>query len=159
MIEPPHDLSIQCDVIQIKSFLHTLKLSLSKKQSLSVLDSSNFNPKSVSIPKTKIIVKQAADYPVLAGFPRITEELHLSGLQRKSFDRQILKLQSLRILNLSQNQLSSIPQELGNLPNLQELNLSDNLLGKNPMTKWTWLNGLKISKTLVSLNLSSNQVI
>lgn len=152
-------MNIQSDVIQLKSFLHLLKLGLTKKQNLSVLNLSNLNPKKITAPKTKVIIKQASDYPVLAGFPRITEELHLSGLQRKSFDRQILKLQSLRILNLSQNQLTSIPQELGALPNLQELNLSDNLLGKNPISKWSWLNGLNISKTLRSLNLNSNQVI
>lgn len=159
LTEPPHDIIIQCDALQLKSFLHTLKLGLTKKENLSVLNLSNLNPKNITVPKTKVVIKQSADYPVLKGFPRTTEELHLSGLERKSFDRQILKLQSLKVLNLSQNQLTSIPQELGGLPNLQELNLSDNLLGKSPISKWLWLNGLNISKTLQSLNLSSNQVI
>jgi LRR-repeat protein 1 len=119
----------------------------------------DINSKSIDIlPKTKIIISKASDYPILKGFPRFTEQLFLSGLQRKSFDCQILKLRNLRVLNLSQNQLTNLPQELGMLPNLQELNLSDNQFGKSPLSKWSWMNGANIRRTLCSLNLSSNKV-
>ncbi|KAJ8672902.1 hypothetical protein QAD02_004163 [Eretmocerus hayati] len=159
LIEPPQDLNIKSDAIQLKSFLHVLKLGLSKKLNPAVLTLSNLNPKNLSNAlKKRIVIKQASDYPVLEGFPRTTEELHLSGLQRRSFDRQILKLQGLRILNLSENQLTNIPHELGMLPNLQELNLSDNLLGKGPINKWSWMSGVNISKSLCLLNLNSNQM-
>ncbi|XP_066602235.1 uncharacterized protein [Prorops nasuta] len=64
------------------------------------------------------------------GFPKITKELHVMELNRKSFDRQILILQSLTILNLSDNLISSLLKELDNLPCLQELYLAHNQLGK-----------------------------
>lgn len=159
LIEPPVDINLQGDKLQIKSFLNVLQLCLNKKLDPAVLTLSNLTPKTLkAAPKTKIFIKQKSEYPVCEGFPRVTEELHIVDLQRKSFDRQILKLQSLRILDLSQNQITSIPTELGNLPNLQELNLSDNQLGKSPITKWTWMSGSKISRNLRLLNLSSNQV-
>ena len=157
--EPPVDINIQCDAIQLKSFLHVLKLGLSNKIDHKILTLSNLNPKTLkAAPKTKIVIRQPSDYPVLQGFPRVTEELHILGLQRRSFDRQILKLQSLRVLNLSENQLTNLPQELGTLPNLQEFNVSNNRLGKSPISKWSWLNGNNIAKNLRLLNLSSNEV-
>ncbi|XP_016837509.1 leucine-rich repeat protein 1 [Nasonia vitripennis] len=157
--EPPHDINISCDPIQLKSFLHVLKLGLSKKLDPAVLTLSNLNPKPIKAPpKTKIVIKQTSEYPVLQGFPRTTEELCLAGLQRKSFDRQILKLQSLRILNLSDNNITSLPRELGTLAKLQELNVSGNQLGKGPISKWSWLSCSNIAKNLRLLNLSNNQM-
>ncbi|XP_053989160.1 leucine-rich repeat protein 1 [Hylaeus volcanicus] len=154
-LEPPHDLVIQSDIIQLKSFIHTLKLALSKKVNLSVLTISNLNPKSLSaIPKIKVVVNKSSDYPTLEGFPRTTEELYLVGSNRLSLDKQILKLQSLRILNLSSNRISSIPKELGYLQHLQELNLSQNLLNKG--TNWVWLDQGPIKSNLKLLDISNN---
>ncbi|XP_011500986.1 PREDICTED: leucine-rich repeat protein 1 [Ceratosolen solmsi marchali] len=159
IIEPSHDINIQCDPIQLKSFLHVLKLILLKKFTSPLSTLSDYNKKSINIvPKTKIIISKVLDYPTLKGFPKITEQLYLCGLQRKSFDCQILKLHNLKILNLSQNQLTNLPQELGMLPNLQELSLSDNQFGKCPISKWSWMNGSNITKTLRSLNLSCNKL-
>lgn len=157
--EPPHDLIIQCDAIQLKSFMHTLKLGISKKVDPSVLAISNLNPKAInSVPKTKVVINKNSEYPTLEGFPRTTEELHLVRLNRKSFDRQILKLQSLRILNLSENQISSLPKELGSLPNLQQLILSQNQLNKVPLSKWVWLNQSAIRSSLRLLDISDNSL-
>lgn len=157
MIEPPHDLIIQSDTIQLKSFIHILKLAISKKADPSVLAISNLNPKDVtSIPKTKVVVNKPSEYPTLGGFPRTTKELHLTGLNRKSFDRQILRLQSLRVLDLSNNQISSIPTELGALEHLQELILSQNRLSK--ALKWTWLEQTAIKTNLKLLDISDNSV-
>ncbi|XP_014214439.1 leucine-rich repeat protein 1 [Copidosoma floridanum] len=156
---PVEDISIRCDPLQLKSFLHVLKLALSGKMNPAVMNLSNLEPKKINtLLKTKIVIKSAANYPVLEGFPRTTEELHLAALERRSFDRQILKLQSLKFLNLSDNQLTSLPQELGMLPNLQELHLANNQLGKSPISKWSWMNGSKIVKNLHLLNMSSNQL-
>ncbi|XP_034181315.1 leucine-rich repeat 47 [Osmia lignaria lignaria] len=158
MIEPPHDLIIQSDTIQLKSFIHILKLVISKKADPSVLTISNLNPKDVtSIPKTKVVVNKPSEYPTLEGFPRTTKELHLTGLNRKSFDRQILRLQSLRVLDLSNNQISSIPTELGALEHLQELILSQNRLNK--ALKWTWLEQTAIKTNLKLLDISDNSLI
>ncbi|XP_015117951.1 leucine-rich repeat protein 1 isoform X2 [Diachasma alloeum] len=158
--EPPHDLNIQCDAIQLKSFLRTLQLGLSKKLDASVLCISNMNPKSIAqAPKTKVTIKNKADYPVLQGFPRTTEELNIVGLERKSFDRQILRLQSLRVLNLSDNKITSLPKELASLPCLIELIVSNNALGSGGRNKWTWMNEGTLSKTLKLLDLSGNGLI
>ncbi|XP_031847023.1 leucine-rich repeat 47 [Nomia melanderi] len=155
LIEPPHDLIIQADIIQLKSFIHVLKLGMSKQIDPSILTVSNLNPKSISsVPKIKVVINKSSEYPTLEGFPRTTEELHLVGLNRKSFDRQILRLQSLRILNLSNNQISSVPKELGLLQHLQELNLSQNRLDK--AVKWTWLDQPAIKNNLKLLDISNN---
>ncbi|XP_063973495.1 leucine-rich repeat protein 1 [Diachasmimorpha longicaudata] len=155
--EPPHDLNIQCDSILLKSFLRTLELGLCKKLDPSVLGVSNMNPKNiVQAPKTKVTIKTKADYPVLQGFPRTTEELNIVGLERKSFDRQILKLQSLRVLNLSDNKITSLPKELSALPSLTELIVSNNSLGSGGNNKFGWMGEGNLSKTLRLLNLSGN---
>ncbi|XP_076291257.1 leucine-rich repeat 47 [Lasioglossum baleicum] len=157
LIEPPHDLIIQADMIQLKSFMHTLKLGMSKQIDASILAISNLNPKCMtSVPKIKVVVNKSSEYPTLEGFPRTTEELYLVGLNRKSFDRQILRLQSLRILNLSNNQISSLPKELGLLQHLQELNLSQNRLDK--AVKWVWLDQPAIKNNLKLLDISSNML-
>ena len=153
--DPPHDLIIKSDIIQLKSFIHILRLVVSKKIDPSVLAISNLNPKSIgSIPKVKVVINKSSEYPTLEGFPRMTEELHLAGLNRKSFDRQILRLQSLRILNLSNNQISSLPKELGILQHLQELYLSQNRLEKT--VKWAWLDQVPIKSNLKLLDISNN---
>lgn len=157
LIDPPHDLIIQSDTLQLKSFIHTLKLGISKKVDPSILPISNLTPKSLgSIPKTKVVVNKSSEYPTLEGFPRTTKELHLAGLNRISFDKQILKLQSLRILNLSNNQISSLPKELGSFQHLQELNLSQNLL--NIAVNWIWLDQITIQCNLKLLDISNNLV-
>ncbi|XP_014227683.1 leucine-rich repeat protein 1 [Trichogramma pretiosum] len=159
IVEPPLDINIKGDPLQVHLFMDVLKLYLTKKITSEKFTLIPSNKKNLLVQtKTKITIKKSCEYPVLKGFPRTTEELNLIGLQRKSFDRQILKLQSLRILDLSENQLSSLPKELGDLPNLRELNLSKNQLGKFPITKWSWLKGTKIMTNLCLLNLSGNQL-
>lgn len=128
-----------------------------KKIDPAVLSVSNGNPKTLITLKTKVVITKKSDYPVLEGFPRTTEILHLAKLERKSFDRQILRLQSLRILDLSENQLSSLPNELGTLPNLTELYLASNRL-KFHFSKSSWMDGTSIRKNLKLLDISSNQV-
>ncbi|OAD57513.1 Leucine-rich repeat protein 1 [Eufriesea mexicana] len=157
LIQPPHDLIIQSDIIQLKSFLHILKLGITKKIDSSVLDILNLNPKCMSsAPKIKVVVNKSSEYPTLEGFPRTTEELYLVGLNRKSFDRQILKLQSLRILNLSNNQICSLPNELGTLQHLQQLILSQNRLHKS--LKWIWLDQIAVRSNLKLLDISNNML-
>ncbi|KOC65409.1 Leucine-rich repeat protein 1 [Habropoda laboriosa] len=160
LIEPPYDVIIQSDTIQLKSFIHILKLGLRNKLDPSILAISNLNPKKmnpVSNLKIKVTINKSSEYPTLEGFPRTTEELYLVGLNRKSFDRQILRLQSLRILNLSNNLISSLPKELGTLHHLQELILSKNRLDK--VTKWAWLDQVAIRSNLKLLDISNNLLV
>lgn len=159
-IEPPHNLYLTSDAIQLKSFLLVLKQSLDKNANLSVLSISNLKPKKLTEAlRTKIVVKSVKNYPTLEGFPRTTEKLYITNLERKNFDRQILKLQNLRVLDLSENRITSLPSELGALPNLQELNVAGNNLGQNQGAKsWSWLNHKKVAENLKLLNLSSNNV-
>ncbi|CAK9821529.1 Leucine-rich repeat protein 1 [Anthophora retusa] len=160
LIEPPYDLIIQSETIQLKSFIHILKLGLSNKLDPSILAVSNLNPKKMNVVsnlKTKVTINKSSEYPTLEGFPRTTEELHIAGLSRKSFDRQILRLQNLRILNLSNNQISSLPKELGILRHLQELILSQNRLGK--VSKWAWLDQVPIRSNLKLLDISNNLLV
>lgn len=157
--EPAHDLVIQADPLLLKSFLRVIKLAFDKNASKSepkvpVLNEKYFRPKV----QTKCVVTSNAEYPTLQGFPRTTQHLVIADLQRKSFDRQILRLDQLRLLDLSKNCIRSLPAELGTLPNLAELILAENQLGKSPKTSWTWLNGDAIKKKLVTLDLGKNEL-
>lgn len=165
LIQPCHDLIIQSDSIQLKSFLRILNQIINRHSQHDVLINQYtvmpnvfFNSNQFSLGKVKVVVKKKSEYPTLQGFPRTTEQLILSGLSRKSFDRQILHLQSLRILDLSDNNISYLPKELGTLPHLQQLLLSQNNLGKSPRLKWKWLEQTAIKHNLHFLDISSNSV-
>lgn len=164
LIEPCHDLIIQSDAIQLKSFLNVLKHMYKKDtadgycKDIDKYISSNttFNSNQF-FSLSKVVVKKKSEYPILQGFPKTTEQLILSGLNRKSFDRQILTLQSLRLLDLSNNEISFLPKELGTLPHLQTLNLSHNKLGKKSVqSKWTWLQQIALKNNLYILDISDN---
>ncbi|XP_029166333.1 leucine-rich repeat protein 1-like [Nylanderia fulva] len=163
LIGPCHDLIIQSDAIQMKSFLNVLKhicknctmdgycKDIDKYiSSFTTFSSNQF------FSLNKVVVKKKSEYPILQGFPKTTEQLFLSGLNRKSFDRQILTLQSLRLLDLSNNDISFLPKELGTLPHLQSLNLSHNKLGKSAQSKWTWLQQVALKNNLYILDISDN---
>lgn len=157
LIEPCHDLIIQGDATQLRSFLRVLKLVLSKKYDLSVPVVSNLNPKSIcSQPNTKVVVKKMSKYSS-TGFPKGTTELLVCNLKQKTFDRHILRLHCLRSLNLSNNQIVSLPVELGIcLPQLRELIVSNNRLGIS--AKWAWLDQEPIQKNLLFLDLRYNYI-
>lgn len=159
--EPLIDLNIKCiNTIELKSFLHILKMGLDDKINISTLSISNLSAKTMApAPKKKVTIKNKADYPVLEGFPRTTEELIIIGLERKSFDRQILRLQSLRSLDLTNNLINNLPKELGLLPHLKTLILGHNSLGlARNSNAWSWLEGDCIRKNLQVLDLRGNGV-
>ncbi|XP_050466544.1 leucine-rich repeat protein 1 [Cataglyphis hispanica] len=159
LIQPCHDLIIQCDAIQLKSFLNVLKHIANghyKDIDKYILKSNITISSSEFYSLEKVVVVKKCEYPILQGFPRMTEQLVLSGLDRKSFDRQILTLQSLRFLDLSNNKISFLPKELGTLPHLQALDLSYNNLGKSVQSKWAWLEQIALRSNLNFLNLSNN---
>ncbi|KAK3925892.1 Leucine-rich repeat protein 1 [Frankliniella fusca] len=160
---PPHDLMVKADdQIQLKSFLNSIRLVLQGKDlskgsgGLSCIDS---NVK-IHRPKIKLVIAKMSEYPVLEGFPRTLLELNISGLKRTTFDSRILKLNLLRVLDLSDNKISIIPCGLGDLPNLSDLNLANNELGLTARQPgaWDWLRGSKLPLCLHKLDLSSNDI-
>lgn len=161
LIEPCHDLIIQGNAVQLESFLNILKHiknGLCKGLDKYVLKSNTTFKSNDFCSLEKVVVKKKSEYPILQGFPRTTKELVLSGLDRKSFDRQILTLQSLRVLNLSNNKISFLPKELGTLPHLRFLDLSHNNLGKSVRSKWAWLEQTALRRNLCFLDISNNLV-
>ncbi|XP_072755557.1 leucine-rich repeat protein 1 isoform X1 [Anoplolepis gracilipes] len=157
--EPCHDIIIQSDAFQLKSFLNILKRITSGDYSYItkyVLKSDTTFSSNEFYSLQRVVVKKKSEYPILQGFPQMTTQLILSGLDRKSFDRQILTLQNLKFLDLSNNKISFLPTELGTLPNLQALNLSHNNLGKSVHSKWTWLEQTPLRNNLHFLDISNN---
>jgi Leucine-rich repeat (LRR) protein len=76
------------------------------------------------------------------------------------FDNKILRLQNLKVLDLSYNDLTSLPEELGML-SLDCLYVSHNKFGETPAQdpRWNWVSGLRLAKSLEVLDLSHNEVL
>lgn len=78
--QPPHDVCIICDSLQLKLFLKTLKLGLGEKVPPRSLMLSNITTTSKvpPIPKTNLVILSKAAYPTLEGFPRTLQVLKVS---------------------------------------------------------------------------------
>lgn len=156
---PPHDIQIQSETIQLKSFLHLLKRALENNLSDKELKYSSMAVTAVKpkdIPPVKMAIKKRSDYPT-KGFPRTLEILYINDVRRCSLDRGILQLTKLRVLDLSNNCIEYLPEELNKLPNLKQLNISYNLLGRAKVNQWKWIGG-NFSKNLLVLDLSYNEL-
>lgn len=155
--QPPHDVQIRCDAVQLKCFLQALKLAMAGKSTsklgLGTLVTMPI-PQS-SHPITKLVVRSRSDYP-LRGIPKSLKTLIVNGIQRCRFDSQILFLKNLTTLDLRDNAIEEIPKQLGQM-RLLLLDMSMNHLGSGKET-WKWLDGAPIQETLQHLVLSSNQV-
>lgn len=184
--QPPHDLLIRCDPIQLKCFLKVFKLAMEGKADAIGLSSLAVTPVPQKVmPVKKLTILAPSDYPA-KGLPMSLVQLNVSpchrvsihrfkivtnsslftpidarqinGLRKYSIDSGILNLCNLRILNMSKNSIESIPKRLGDMP-LIHLDLSENCLGKSSFAKnWSWLDGRVLRSTLQILNLSHNNV-
>lgn len=160
--QPAHDLFIQATVPQLKQFLTLLKKILQNKLTAADMKSSGVSGIGVTaldhktVAPTKLTIKNRSEYPV-KGFPVTLEVLHINDVRRLGFDRGILKLLNLRVLDLSNNLIEFLPEELNKLPNLVEINLKGNLFGKSAPRKWDWMGG-NLSRTLRALNVSKNEL-
>lgn len=155
--EPPHDLYIQSEAVQLKSFLHLLRRILENKvtENERTFSSMAVTPvASKNIPQTELTIRNRSEYPI-RGFPRTLEVLKIIEIGRCSLDKGILQLKKLRVLNLSHNCIRELPEALNELPALAELDLSFNEFNKCHPKRWSWMGG-GLSKTLKLLNLSSN---
>lgn len=156
--QPEHDMYVNGDVIQLKSFLHLLKRVLENKvteKEITVSSVAVTAIKTKDIAPTKMTIVTRSQYPTR--FPRTLEELHINDIRRCGVDKGIFNLVNLKILDLSNNCIESIPDELNTLKNLESINFSKNTLGKSAHLKWNWLKG-NLSKTLKSLDLSYNEL-
>ncbi|XP_022913983.2 leucine-rich repeat protein 1 [Onthophagus taurus] len=155
---PGHDLQIQANSVQLKSFLHTLRCAIENKH----IDKMSFETVSVvpigkkNIPMKQMVITSRGQYPI-RGFPRTLECLEIRNINRCGFDLGILKLNMLKVLDLSYNNIEYIPPEFNTLPNVVQINLSNNNFGNRGPKDWNWLGGC-LSNTLQSLILSNNNL-
>ncbi|CAB3244738.1 unnamed protein product [Arctia plantaginis] len=156
--EPPHDLCVKSEAIQLKCFMRLLKscitgdvknLQIAPLTSLSVTQKDNA--------PTKLVIRDRSDFPI-KGLPRTLESLYINGLKLCNFRRDILLLKQLTILDLSNNAIEKLPAEFGRMPNLCELYLSNNQIGVRGDVDWRWLLGPQITSVLKLLDLSGNKL-
>ncbi|KAF9422465.1 hypothetical protein HW555_001863 [Spodoptera exigua] len=155
--EPPHDLCIKCEHIQLKCFVKLLRSCITgdtKTIHLAKLSSVAVTHKETP---TKLVIRDRSGFPI-KGFPRTLENLSISGLNICNFRRDILLLKQLVVLDLSNNAIVAIPPELGNMPNLAELHLANNQLGVKGKIDWRWLLGQQIKNRLKLLDVSGNEL-
>lgn len=166
---PEIDLQIKAESIQLKGFLNFLKEGLTGKKSdvskdnkflrafgatSSVTTTQNF----IAPPVTKMIIKSRGDYPC-KGFPRTLKILHINGIKWCQLQNQILYLSNLSTLDISDNLIEKLPKDLGNLKHLTEINVSKNKLGISVNPKdWEWMDAQNIQRSLVSLDVSFNEL-
>lgn len=156
--DPPHDLCIKSESLQLKCFLRMLKSCLSGDgRALKLAPFANLSVTVRDQAPTKLIIKDRSEFPS-KGFPRSLESLYMCGLKLCNFRREILMLKHLTILDLSQNEIERLPVDLGRMPNLSELYLQNNQLGSKQNVDWRWLHETQIAKTLKLLDLRSNQL-
>lgn len=77
--EPPHDLQIKCDPIQLKCFLQTLKLAMTGEYDRRKLGLSSISATAIpstAHPVTKLVIRSRGEFP-LKGLPRTLTSLHV----------------------------------------------------------------------------------
>lgn len=157
--QPQHNLQIRCDTVQLKCFLQTLRNAIEGKVELQKLGLSSLAVTAVpqsKMPVKKMMILRPGEYPV-KGLPRTLTSLTISGIRKQSIDSNILNLDNLRVLQLSNNCIQKIPRKLGDM-HLSELDLEQNDLGASSMFQdWSWTDGY-IKNTLQNLNLSKNKL-
>ncbi|KAJ8714547.1 hypothetical protein PYW07_002772 [Mythimna separata] len=156
--EPPHDLCIKSETIQLKCFMRLLKSCVTgDTQHVQVAPLASLSVTHKDIAPTKLVINHRSEYPI-KGLPRTLESLYINGLGLCNFRRDILLLKQLVILDLSNNAIEKIPPEFGRMPKLSELYLSNNQLGVKGEVDWRWLMGPQITNTLKLLDISGNKL-
>lgn len=111
--EPPHDLYIKCEAIQLKCFMKLLmKCVTGVAKNLNISTLVNISVTSKPNAPTKLVIKNRSEIPS-KGLPRTLESLSLAGLKLCNFRRDILLLRHLSILDLSSNEIEKLPPEFG----------------------------------------------
>lgn len=111
--EPPHDLCIKSEVIQLKSFMKLLRSCITgETKDLKLSNLSSIGVTAKDIAPTKLTIKDRSEFPA-KGFPRTLKCLYITGLKLCNFRRDILLLNHLSVLDLSNNEIEKIPPEFG----------------------------------------------
>lgn len=111
--QPPHDLCIKCEVIQLKCFLRLLKSCITGDNNEKQLTNlSNISVTSCDTAPSKMTIHNRCEIPI-KGFPRTLEYLYMSSLKLFNFRRDILLLNRLVFLDLSNNEIEKLPVEMG----------------------------------------------
>ena len=162
LINPAKDIFISnADPLQLKAFMKTLKkIIMAKSQSeleILSLTSAGLNPastKQVSKLREKLMITEKKDYPIITSFPSSLKILKIIDINLKLFDKRILALSHLVVLELTENCISTIPDSFESLSNLKELNLSKNEINILPMKFFH----CPTIRSLLLLDLSGNQL-
>lgn len=160
-VKPEHDLCISCDPIQLKAFLHILKMVVKDNRMPDNVHMPRIDVTSkpkLKILKTELCITGKQDYHSQYGFSRCLTALKIIDAELPSFDRRILRLPLLRILHLEGSKLEVLPEALGSLPLLTELYLKNNELGKSNKWNWKWILSSRIRENLKVLDLSYNML-
>lgn len=111
--DPPHDLLIKCEVLQLKCFIELLKSCVTGDTvKLQLSDLSNITAIAKDNAPTKLLIRDRSDFPT-KGLPRTLESLCINGLRLCNFRRDILLLNHLVVLDLSNNEIKKMPYEFG----------------------------------------------
>lgn len=122
--EPPHDLCIKCEAIQLKCFMKLLKQCVTgEAKSLQISTLSNISVTSKDNAPSKLVIRDRSEFPS-KGLPRTLESLTLAGLKLCNFRRDILLLRLLSVLDLSSNEIEKLPPEFGKLQSTNLLKFS-----------------------------------
>lgn len=119
--EPPQDLCIKSETIQLKCFMKILKSCITgdtKNLKLGILSNISITAKDNA--PTKLVIRDRSEFPP-KGLPRTLESLNISGLKLCNFRRDILLLKLLTVLDLSNNEIEKIPPEFGKLSNFYSI--------------------------------------
>ena len=162
LLNPPTDILISnADPLKLKAFMKTLKRIIMAKSQFELeilsLTFASLNPasaKEISKLREKLVITEKKDYPILTSFPSTLKNLKIIGIKLKLFDKRILALSHLVVLELTENCISSIPDSFESLSNLKELNLSKNEINILPMKFFH----CPTMKSLLLLNLSGNRL-
>lgn len=156
--DPPHDLCIKCEAIQLTCFMRLLKSCITgDEKQIQITPLSSLNVTQKEYAPTKLVISNRDEYPI-KGLPRTLEYLYINGLNLCNFRRDILLLKQLTVLDLSNNLIEKLPSEFGRMPNLSELYLSHNQIGSQNEVDWRWLLGPNVSKKLKLLDISNNKL-
>ncbi|XP_022801362.1 leucine-rich repeat protein 1-like [Stylophora pistillata] len=153
--EPPHDLFInKADPSSLKTFLSILKLG---DKALENVNLSCLVPAKVSEiekPKTEMVIKHRADYPLGKPFPSKLKKLTVNNCGLVRIEARILQMKSLSCLNVADNQVRAIPCRLVSFSALSELILGGNRIREFPPL----LCSGSLASSLKLLDLSQNEI-
>lgn len=111
--DPPHDLYIKSEAIQLKCFMRLLKSCLAGVANALQLSSlSSLSVTAVENAPTKLVIQDRSQFPK-NGLPRTLKSLYINSIKMCNFRREILLLKHLTVLDLSNNEIEKLPVEFG----------------------------------------------